>query len=441
MERISNRLLFVISVTLCLSAASCGSNADPAQPPAATAPASAAAAATSAAAASAAPTVATAPADFNGRVQDVVDQLATELGDEQTKRYTAVLAEGGESPHAGLGLIAFLGQNLELATWLYGLGVQAEPGNDAYLNNFGLGLHEKALLKKPTSEPLLTLAKESFEKAVTLKPDNAVYQSNLGFAQLERWRSSADAATLQAAVDALKKSVALDAKSATAWAHLAEALAAQSDNAGARQALEKSRARGPFNGALMSTGLRMPAAVMDEFKKAGPACKVDFECKAKCPKSIIGQINFVTCEMEQSSAQMACDAGKPYANGFDCSEQIPEFGILIPGLNSGFSLFTPWGRLDMTVDGKGNVDYRFKASTSVGGVGIGATTRGSWSPESGFSSVEIKPGVSYNLVGGDAAKLMGEAKMGPASIAIEGDPRTGNLDIKLKGYGGTVFSH
>lgn len=431
----SNRLLLVISAALCLFVTSCGNGAEPANPTASAEPE----AATAPAAEPAAPAAA-GPTDATG-VQSAIDQLATELGDEQTKPYIEALAQGGDSPHAALGLVAFLGQHLELGTWLYGRGVLAEPENDVYLNNFGLGLHEKALLTKPTNQPLLAVAKESFQKAANLKPDNAVYQNNLGFALLETWRTSADAATLQAAADALKKATSLDPKSATAWAHLAEVLAAQLDNAGAAEALEKSRALGPFNGALMSTGLRMPPSVMDEYKKKLPACKIDFGCQANCPKSIIGQINFVTCEMEQSSAQMACDAGKPYANGFDCSEQIPEFGILIPGLNSGFSLITPWGRLDMTVDGKGNVDYRFKASTSVGGVGIGTTTRGSWSPESGFTSFEIKPGVSYNLVGGDAAKLMGEAKMGPASITIEGNPKTGETEIKLKAYGGSVFSH
>ncbi|MGH8106709.1 MAG: hypothetical protein ACREO2_10345, partial [Arenimonas sp.] len=225
-------------------------------------------------------------------------------------------------------------------------------------------------------------------------------------------------------------------------AHLAEALAAQKDTAGAADALEKSRGLGAFNGALISAGLRIPPEVMDEFKKKFPPCKVDFGCKANCPRSIIGQINFVTCEMEQSSAQMACEAGKPYAAGFDCSEQIPEFGILIPGLNSGFSLITPWGRLDMTVDGKGNVEYKFKTGGNVvGPVGGEMTARGSWSPASGFSSVEVKPGVNFNLVGGQAAEMLDKAKMGPASIVIEGSSKTGETELKLEAYGGSVFTH
>jgi hypothetical protein len=276
---------------------------------------------------------------------------------------------------------------------------------------------------------------------VVLKGDRATYHSNLGVTLLEIWRSTGDAATLEAAVAALKKAAAIDPKSATAWAHLAEALAAQGDMTGAAAALEKSRALGPYNGALLSARTRMPQAVNDAYNKQGKSCKVNFDCKGKCPKSIIGQVTLVTCEIEQTNAQSACEAGKPYPPEFDCSEQIPKFGILIPGLNSGLSFITPWGRLDAVVDGRGNVDFKFKPGTSVGGVGVSLETRGSWSPNSGFSSVEVKPGVSYNLLGGDAAKMCGDVKMGPASISGDVSLSSGKPTVSVKAYGGTVLSH
>jgi hypothetical protein len=320
--------------------------------------------------------------------------------------------------------------------------VQAEPNNDVYWNNFGMGLHEKALMSQTADPRLLTLAQESLAKAVSLKPDNASYQSNLGFALLEQWRTGKDVATLQAAVDALKRATTLDARSATAWAHLGEALAAQGDAAGAENAFAKSRKLAPFNGALLATGRRLPAAMDTAFRGGveASACKLDFHCKANCPHSIIGQINYVTCEESQSIAQGACEAGRPYAEGFDCREQIPEFGILIPGLNSGFSVIFPWGRLDMTIDGQGNVDYKLKLDGDSGRVGASAETRGSWSPASGFSSVEIKPGVSYNLVGGDAAKYMSDMKMGPASMTYDVKPAQEGK-ISIEAYGSAIFSH
>jgi len=40
--------------------------------------------------------------------------------------------------------------------------------------------------------------------------------------------------------------------------------------------------------------------------------------------------------MENSSAQMACNAGEPYPKNYNGKENLPEYGILIPGLNAGF---------------------------------------------------------------------------------------------------------
>jgi hypothetical protein len=348
-----------------------------------------------------------------------------------------------DMPHAQLGLLAFLGQKLELAAWIYGRGVQAEPDNANYWNNFGTALHEKALMSTPTNASMLALATQCLEKAVSLKPDEAVFQSNYGFALLETWRGSHDAATLQAAVVAFKRATTLDPNSATAWAHLGEALAAQGDQAGALAALEKSRALAPFNGALLSTRFRLPQDVQKSFVQAIAGegkCKVNYSCKEQCPHSIIGQVNYVTCEESQSLAQSACEDGRPYPPYFDCREQVPEFGILFPGLNSGFSLITPWGRLDMTIDGAGAVNYKFKPSTSVGGVGMNFTAQGTWLPRSGFGSVRLRPGLSYNLMGSDAAKAAGDVKMGPASMSFE-VKHDMKEKISLKVYGATVLSH
>lgn len=59
----------------------------------------------------------------------------------------------------------------------------------------------------------------------------------------------------------------------------------------------------------------------------------------------------------------------------------------------------------------------------------------------GGSTSAIKPGVSYNLIGGDAEKLMGEATMGPAYLSVERNPKAGGTDLVIKAYGGAVFSH
>jgi tetratricopeptide (TPR) repeat protein len=378
-------------------------------------------------------------------VQAAIDQLGAGLGAEQVDAYREALASNVESPHAALGVMSFLGQHLERATWLYGLGTQAEPGNAMYWNNFGVGLHEKAILVSTVTpdRPLLDTAVASLERAVSLQPDNATFQNNLGFAYLESWRTKDDAKIAQAAVDALRKAVALDPASATAWAHLAVALAISDDVAGAVEAVGKSRAIGPMNGALLAAYPLLTPAVNDELKKkAGGSCAIDYGCKAQCPRSIIGQVNFVTCEVAQSSAQGACEAGRPYAESFDCSEQVPKFGILIPGLNSGFSLVTGYGRIDITVDGQGKIHYKYSSpSESLGKISVSMGAQGTWSPASGFSEVKFKEGFSFKLVGGDVAKQLGDAKLGPGSVNMDIDAETGDVAVAVKAYGGAVLGH
>jgi hypothetical protein len=67
-------------------------------------------------------------------------------------------------------------------------------------------------------------------------------------------------------------------------------------------------------------------------------CEVNYDCDNSYSRSIIGRIDFVTCEIPNSSAQMASQAGEVSATTYNCDEQLPEYGILIPGLNFGFSI-------------------------------------------------------------------------------------------------------
>ncbi|MGH8030168.1 MAG: hypothetical protein ACREO3_09560, partial [Arenimonas sp.] len=434
-----NRWLRVFAVALCLVTAACGNSADPAATPAAAAPVAAPPEDLTTT-----PTPAPTPAEpgsLEAGVKAAVDQLANELGDAETQTFLAAIPEAGESPHAALGALSFVGDHLERMTWLYGLGVLAEPDNAVYLNNFAVGLHEKAILTSTVTpdRALLDVAVMALQKAVALQPGEAAYQQDLGYALLESWRTRTDAATLQTAADALRKAVALDPESVAAWSHLAEVLSAQQDVAGAVDAITRARALAPFHGALLATYPRLVPAVDAELKKLATGCaQIDYECKAQCPRSIIGQVNFVTCEVAQSSAQGACEAGRPYATDFDCREQLPEFGILIPGLNSGFSLITPIGRIDLVVDGQGWVDWKFStASEKIGAVGVSISGKGSWSPSSGFTEMEFKEGFSYSKIGGDAAKVMGEYKMGPASVNASVDFQdSANVRFSAKAYGG-----
>jgi hypothetical protein len=127
-------------------------------------------------------------------------------------------------------------------------------------------------------------------------------------------------------------------------------------------------------------------------------CEVNYACDAKCPKSIIGQIDLVTCKISESSAQSSCRDGKPYARFFDCSAKLPRFGILIPGLDPGFSIVTPWGSFDVVVQGDGKVDFQVKIlSPSLGPAQASLGTRGSWEPSRGDLALNMEAGAQINL--------------------------------------------
>jgi hypothetical protein len=85
---------------------------------------------------------------------------------------------------------------------------------------------------------------------------------------------------------------------------------------------------------------RLPAIQPNLQSALQSICKVNYDCDNSCKRSIIGRINFVTCEIANSSAQIACQAGEPYAMTYNCDEQFLEYGNLIPGLNSGFPIFS-----------------------------------------------------------------------------------------------------
>ena len=209
------------------------------------------------------------------------------------------------------------------------------------------------------------------------------------------------------------------------------ALEAAGDSAGAAQALARARSLEPNGLAYLAARGTLPAG--PHYAEAlARTCTVDFRCQATCPKSIIGQINLVTCEIANSSAQMACAAGEPYATSFSCAEELPEYGILIPGLNAGFSVAGPGFSFHAVVDGEGNVDVRVEAGVNVGPVGGYVRADGHFTPDGGASFDNFGGGARLSLGGSSAAANTASA-LGhpPAHIEVEtvgGQPAQLNLE-------------
>ena len=183
------------------------------------------------------------------------------------------------------------------------------------------------------------------------------------------------------------------------YVRLAEALKLMGETSAAKKFLEAAFLLNSAHPSLvMARGAGGALADLPFEVTRRDLCQVSFHCDAKCPKSIIGQIDLVTCRIAESSAQSSCQSGKPYAQVFDCSAKLPRFGILIPGLDPGFSIITPWGSFDMVVQGDGKVDFQLKIqSPSFGPVQTALQTQGQWEPSRGDLALNLDGEAQLNL--------------------------------------------
>lgn len=405
------------------------------------------------------------PAGVPEEAGGVLEELASSVGTETVREIEETAAGIDGDPYTALGLMAFLSRRIELAGWAFGKASLARPDDPIALNNFGVALHEAAVADTPGGEaagsrsalrlvavahasqlpddldPALALAVESLRKAVELAPERSVLRSNLGYALFAAWEATREAALEAEAEAELREAIELDPGNATAMAHLARLLLERGEIEEGVRLLERARRANQLNGVVVTMLASMPPPARQAYESQPRECGVDYCCAERCPRSIIGQIERVSCEMEQSSAQMACEAGEPYAESYDCAAEMPQWGFLIPGLQSGVTIPTPWGRYDIIVQGDGRVDYRFKPSASLGGVGFSLEGQGSWSPEGGFSSVDFAGGVSVNVLHGGAASQMNEYGVGPISVGGKIDLQTGESTVKIDAYDSAVLQH
>ncbi len=83
---------------------------------------------------------------------------------------------------------------------------------------------------------------------------------------------------------------------------------------------------------------------------------------------------------------------------FYCNAKIPKFGILIPGLDPGFSILTPLGSNHEVVQGDWRVDFEIKVTAaSVGPAQVGLKTEGSWEPSRGDIALNFEGEAQLNL--------------------------------------------
>jgi hypothetical protein len=256
--------------------------------------------------------------------------------------------------------------------------------------------------------------------------------------------SGGDAVLLDIAVSAARLATAGDSENILFLTNLARALEASGavDEAASVMAAVHGLESANVNYLSTINALRGNSAYADASNAtARPHCEVNFRCQDICPKSIIGGLMSVTCEIENSSAQMACNAGEPYPKTYNCKEDLPEYGILIPGLNAGFSIAVPGFSMHVLVDGEGNIDTRIEAGISVGPIGGYVRADGHYTSSNGVTVDNMGGGVRLSLINGSrAGNLASGLGHPPAHIEMEslnGDPPV----IALEGYNAPVITN
>lgn len=378
-----------------------------------------------------------APAPMAPGLGGVLDMLTARFEPGDREDFAAALA-GDPQAAASLGHLLYARRQIERAAWFFGQAALAEPGNAAVRNNLAALLTEMAVTDPATHAALLPAALGLAREAVALDPSLAAAQNTLGNAA----RASGQGAE---AVAAGERAVALSPDEPLYWTNLARSRAAAGDTAGAALALARAHALDPNGPAVRYAVAALPGITTPFRQQIAPQCGVDFGCARICPGGITGGIMRVTCEMENGSAQLACQEGRPYPTSYNCQEEFPEYGILIPGLNSGFSVSLPGFSAHVLVDGDGQVRVRVEGGITAGRVGLYVGADGRWSPSSGASFDEFRGGVRLNIlpgrVGGgspvdDAAGRWGHP---PAHLEIEGNS-SGETTVGVESYNAGLIS-
>ncbi len=374
---------------------------------------------------------------------DLTDSLTSTLsalGDSFEPGEAQGFADMLETAPAGvtgdtLGHLLYSRRQFDKAAWFFGRDALTDPTDPTSLNNVA-GLLTELYAEDPEHVPgdWLGTARLAAEAAGALAPNNAAYQNTIGNVALAQGEA-------KAAVEALTRASTLAANEPLYWTNLARALEAMGQDEAAALALARAHKLAPNGLELLTAVAELPNTAAPYQGMLGQACHVDYHCQEICPKSIIGGLMSVTCEMENASAQMDCAAGKPFAPSYNCQEDFPEYGIMIPGLNAGFSVALPGFSAHVKVNGDGSVDVRVEGGVSAGPVSGYLRGDGHYSPSHGASFDNFGGGVRVNILPlpGEAGQLASDLGHPPAHIELEqvGD---GPAQVNVETYNAGILS-
>jgi tetratricopeptide (TPR) repeat protein len=390
--------------------------------------------------------VSTAAADVAAIARQQQGAFEAVLSEPQRSALTNTLAASPTAAAAeGYGHALLMRRYLAPAAWMFAAAVDREPSRASAITALGVVLAEGASSgsKARATEADLAAAVEWQREAARLMPKQGVAHHNLGTALLRLAQARGnDRALLEEAVKLLREAVRLGGRRAPHFnVRLAEALNALGDRKGAEAALREAFAANPADPVLL---MARRSSLADVPVQGDPnACKVDFGCKQACPQGLTGRVMMVTCEIANADAVSACRDGKPYPSAYHCESKQPRFGISVPGLDPGFSIMTPWGSIDVQVQGNGRVDWRVNFQTPpVAGFQAFIGGQGSYNPSTGAANWSFGDGgLQYNLLNSNLVAQNANIFNAGASGVVRYDHSKTRFEAGLDVGRGPLISH
>lgn len=367
--------------------------------------------------------------------QSAAQDVAMTLSNDDLTRLDGIIAN--EPDPLGLeayGHVLLMQRHLNEAAYIFAHAVELSPGQASALTALGATMGERLALTDTATQEELEHIVDLQNAALMVLPNEPTIHHNLGTALLRlALAKGGDDKLVQRAINHLQNAVDGAPLNSLFSTRLAEAQDALERIEQAQSTINDAFLTDPVSPVLQTAMARGSLAGYSP-TPTSPMCDINFDCQRSCGGGIIGGINSVTCEMTQAGAVNSCMRGEPHAISYDCSIDIPRFGIMIPGLYPGFSVLTPWGSFDLLVQGDGTLDYRAKLNTpNVGPIQFYMQVEGSYEPHSGAATWDYGGGVQYALfnrndamrmanhydIGGQAAYHINPGRADPDEVRLE----------------------
>lgn len=324
-------------------------------------------------------------------------------------------------PPAMLAHMFYIQRHFDLAAFYFSVDYDLNPENVESLANLaGILVEMNAFDPDRYPTAFVDWALQSARLAADLRPDYAGIQNTRAFVtQLAADVPDFSDELLKEGWSAAKAATEMAPDRAAYWLNLARILDRLDQKEAANQALLTAHAADPDSRAYYMTAEGLGRTPIAPPPATGAQCTVNFKCAEICPKSIIGQINFVSCKLENDTQQKNCKAGKPFATAYNCEEEFPVFGAL-PGLSSVVSICVPGLCIHIRIKNGNEADVRIEAGPNFGPIKILAGTDGHFSNKNGFSVDRFSTSAKFSLYNRSrAGNLAGKhAEINPLEIKV-----------------------